>query len=105
MVEFESDPDRPSATRVPPVGPERIREHARTRPERSLAVLTFTEEHARRLMERIMNTVSVIPALRDYFDPGVREVFTVLPAAQATSVLRDDIIVSIGFGKTPHGRQ
>lgn len=30
MVEFESDPDRPSATRVPPVGPERIREHART---------------------------------------------------------------------------
>ncbi|MEJ6542484.1 DUF4011 domain-containing protein [Brachybacterium paraconglomeratum] len=79
-------------------------EHARTRPERSLAVLTFTEEHARRLMERIMNTVSVIPALREYFDPGAREVFTVLPAAQATSVLRDDIIVSIGFGKTPHGR-
>jgi hypothetical protein len=79
-------------------------EHARTRPERSLAVLTVTEEHARRLMERIMNTVSVIPALRDYFDPGAREVFTVLPAAQATSVLRDDIIVSVGFGKTPHGR-
>ncbi|WP_114853696.1 DUF4011 domain-containing protein [Brachybacterium sp. YJGR34] len=79
-------------------------EHARTRPERSLAVLTFTEEHARRLMERIMNTVSVIPALRDYFDPGAREVFTVLPADQATAVLRDDVIVSVGFGKTPHGR-
>ncbi|MBB5830573.1 DUF4011 domain-containing protein [Brachybacterium aquaticum] len=79
-------------------------EHARTRPERSLAVLTFTEEHARRLMERIMNTVSVIPALREYFDPSAREVFTVVPAAQATSVLRDDIIVSVGFGKTPHGR-
>ena len=79
-------------------------EHARSRPERSLAVLTFTEEHARRLMERIMNTVSVIPALRDYFDPGAKEVFTVLPADQATAVLRDDIIVSIGFGKTPHGR-
>ncbi|MGO2605506.1 MAG: hypothetical protein ACTH8V_00215 [Brachybacterium tyrofermentans] len=79
-------------------------EHARTRPERSLAVLTFTEEHARRLMERIMNTVSVIPALRDYFDPAAREVFTVLPAAQATSMVRDDIIVSVGFGKTPHGR-
>ncbi|MGO1945482.1 MAG: hypothetical protein ACTH11_02005 [Brachybacterium alimentarium] len=79
-------------------------EHARTRPERSLAVLTFTDEHARRLMDRIMNTVSVIPALRDYFDPAAREVFTVLPAAQATSILRDDIIVSVGFGKTPHGR-
>ncbi|WP_157697062.1 DUF4011 domain-containing protein [Brachybacterium avium] len=79
-------------------------EHARTRPERSLAVLTFTEDHARRLMERIMNTVSVIPALRDYFDPGANEVFTVLPAEQATAVVRDDIIVSVGFGKTPHGR-
>src|SRR5699024_6275140 len=79
-------------------------EHARTRPERSLAVLTFTEDHARRLMERIMNTVSVIPELRDYFDPGAKEVFTVLPADQATAVVRDDIIVSVGFGKTPHGR-
>ncbi|MDN5898721.1 MAG: DUF4011 domain-containing protein [Brachybacterium sp.] len=79
-------------------------EHARSRPERSLAVLTFTEDHARRLMERIMNTVSVIPALRDYFDPGANEVFTVLPADQATAVVRDDIIVSVGFGKTPHGR-
>ncbi|WP_422115418.1 hypothetical protein [Brachybacterium sp. UNK5269] len=79
-------------------------EHARTRPERSLAVLTVTQEHARRLMERIMNTVSVIPALREYFDPGAREVFTVLPADQATAVIRDDIIVSIGFGQTPHGR-
>ena len=79
-------------------------EHARSRPERSLAVLTFTEEHARRLMERIMNTVSVIPDLRGFFDPGAQEVFTVVPAAQASSVTRDDIIVSIGFGKTPHGR-
>ncbi|APX32792.1 hypothetical protein BH708_08730 [Brachybacterium sp. P6-10-X1] len=79
-------------------------EHARSRPERSLAVLTFTEDHARRLMDRIMNTVSVIPALREYFDPAAREVFTVLPAEQASSILRDDIIVSVGFGKTPHGR-
>ncbi|MGO2139624.1 MAG: glycosyltransferase [Leucobacter sp.] len=30
MVEFESDPDTPSAQRIPPVGAERIREHART---------------------------------------------------------------------------
>lgn len=30
MVEFESDPDVPSASRVPPVGSDRIRAHART---------------------------------------------------------------------------
>ncbi|MBM7501712.1 hypothetical protein JOD52_002552 [Brachybacterium muris] len=79
-------------------------EHARTRPERSLAVLTFTSEHARRLMERIMQTVAVIPALRGFFDPGAPEFFTVLPAAHASSIVRDDVIVSVGFGRTPHGR-
>jgi hypothetical protein len=30
MAEFERDPEAPSATRVPPVGAERIRVHART---------------------------------------------------------------------------
>lgn len=30
MIEFESDPAKPSASRVPPVGAERIRAHART---------------------------------------------------------------------------
>ena len=30
MVEFERDADAPSATRVPPVGSQRIRDHART---------------------------------------------------------------------------
>lgn len=30
MQEFEHDPATPSAVRVPPVGPERIRDHART---------------------------------------------------------------------------
>lgn len=83
---------------------ELVIEHARTRPERSLAVLTVTEEHARRLMERIMQTVAVIPALRAYFDPSAPEFFTVVPASQASRIVRDDAIVSIGFGKTPHGR-
>ncbi|WP_449277058.1 glycosyltransferase [Leucobacter sp. GX24907] len=30
MEEFEHDPDRPAARRIPPVGAQRIREHART---------------------------------------------------------------------------
>src|SRR5699024_973676 len=68
-----------------------VTEHARTRPERSLAVLTFPEDHARRLMKRIMNTVSVISELRYYFDPGAKEVFTVLPADPSSTVVREDI--------------
>jgi hypothetical protein len=79
-------------------------EHARTRPERSLAVFTLTPEHARKLMERIMATVSVVPGLREFFDASREEFFTVLPSAHASSVVRDDVIVSLGFGRTPHGR-
>src|SRR5699024_4392472 len=79
-------------------------EHARTRPERSLAVLTFTEDHARRLMERIMNTVAVIPEQRDYIDPAAQEAFTVLPADPATAAGRAHIIVPAGVGKTPQQR-
>lgn len=79
-------------------------EHARTRPERSLAVLTLTPRHARAVLERVIQTVGVIPMLRDFFDPDQDEAFTVVPADQAASVERDDVIVSIGFGKTPHGR-
>jgi hypothetical protein len=79
-------------------------EHARTRPERSLAVLTLTEAHAGKVMERIMQTVSMVPGLREFFDTSRTEEFLVLPASRASSVRRDDVIVSIGFGKTPHGR-
>jgi hypothetical protein len=79
-------------------------EHARHRPEHSLAVFTLTAEHARKVMERIMHTVSVVPGLREFFDAGSQEYFTVLPASRASGVVRDEVIVSLGFGKTPHGR-
>ncbi|MCG7309660.1 hypothetical protein [Brachybacterium sp. ACRRE] len=79
-------------------------EHARHRPELSLAVFTLTAEHARKVMERIMHTVSVVPGLREFFDAASREYFTVLPASRASGVVRDEVIVSLGFGKTPHGR-
>ncbi|MGQ4527017.1 DUF4011 domain-containing protein [Dermabacteraceae bacterium P13136] len=79
-------------------------DHARTRSHRSLAVLTLTPAHAHKVMARIMQTVSVIPSLNDFFAPDSPEFFTVLPAQQASTILRDDVIVSLGFGKTPHDR-
>ncbi|MCT1558404.1 DUF4011 domain-containing protein [Helcobacillus massiliensis] len=79
-------------------------QHARMSPERSLAVVTVTAEHAKRVMDRIMSTVSRMPELRDFFQPNVPEAFVVTPAIGATAVERDDIIVSLGFGLTPHGR-
>lgn len=79
-------------------------EHARTRPERSLAVVTFTPTHAMAVLDRVLQTVGVVPMLRDFFDPERPEAFTVVPVAHAAGIVRDDVIVSVGFGKTPHGR-
>ncbi len=78
--------------------------HARNTPERSLAVLTPTPEHARRLMDRIMATVGTMADVRSFFQPNLPEFFTVAPAVAASSVTRDEIIVSLGFGLTPHDR-
>lgn len=78
--------------------------HARHSPERSLAIITLTPAHAERVRERVMGTVSALPDLRDFFLLEDAEFFTVVPAERATSLVRDDIIVSLGFGLTPHDR-
>lgn len=79
-------------------------EHARTRPERSLGVITFTPAHAQAVLERVLSTVGVVPMLRGFFDPDSEEFFTVVPVAHTPGLVRDDVIVSLGFGMTPHGR-
>lgn len=48
LVEFEEDPAIPGATRVPPVGPERIREHARTHSPFNHPTLMFRTEAVER---------------------------------------------------------
>lgn len=78
--------------------------HARHNPERSLAVMTFTPTHAKAVRDSIMRSVSRLPDLHDFFNPEREEFFTVVPAQAAASVVRDDVIVSIGFGLTPHDR-
>lgn len=78
--------------------------HARHNPERSLAVLTLTPTHAKAVQDSVMRSVSRLPDLHDFFNPEREEFFTVVPAQAATAIVRDDVIVSLGFGLTPHDR-
>ena len=78
--------------------------HARHNPERSLAVVTLTPSHAKAVHDSVMRSVSRLPDLHDFFNPEREEFFTVVPAQAATAVVRDDVIVSLGFGLTPHDR-
>lgn len=78
--------------------------HVRHTPERSLAIITLTPEHARRVFDYVMRAVSALPDLADFFSTDTNEYFTVVPVEYARTLVRDDIIVSLGFGLTPHDR-
>ncbi|MDU6928357.1 MAG: hypothetical protein E6375_06910, partial [Dermabacter sp.] len=67
-------------------------------------VLTLTPTHAKAVQDSVMRSVSRLPDLHDFFNPEREEFFTVVPAQAATAIVRDDVIVSLGFGLTPHDR-
>ena len=78
--------------------------HALTRPEESLAVITSSHTHANRVREAILAEVRDNPALAGFFDAARPEPFVVADLAGVAGLRREAIILSVGFGKTPHGR-
>jgi len=77
--------------------------HIRHRPSLSLAVVTASARHAARVGEAIRLQMAEFPWAADFFTPG-REAFRVVPVERAGGLVRDDIIFSLGYGRTPHGR-
>ena len=78
-------------------------EHVRRRPSQSLAVITASPRHAVRVAEAIRVQMANFPWASDFFAPGA-ESFRVVPADRAAGLVRDAVIFSLGFGRTPHGR-
>lgn len=81
-----------------------VAEHALTRPDESLAVVSASSVHAERLREAVMAEVRDNPALGAYFRADQGEPFVVVDVATAQGLSRDAVIFSLGFGRTPHGR-
>lgn len=84
---------------------ELVLEHARTRPDRSLVVIALSPGH-RRLVESALR--EAMDGLDDrtlaFFDPTRPEAFAVRDPEQVQGETWDDVVVTVGFGKTPHGR-
>ncbi|MDK1359683.1 AAA family ATPase [Arthrobacter sp. zg-Y1219] len=78
-------------------------EHIRRRPHQSLAVVTASPRHAVRVAEAIRVQMANFPWAADFFTPG-KESFRVVPVDRAAGLVRDCVIFSLGFGRTPHGR-
>lgn len=79
-------------------------EHVLTRPQESLAVVALNPHHAERIREGIHSAVSQSSSMANFINPNQPEAFTVLDVADAGGLRRDAVIISVGFGKTPHGR-
>ena len=78
-------------------------EHARMRPRTSLAVVTASLRHAARIGESIRLQLPNYPGLSGFFSAGP-ESFRVVDLERAQGLVRDHVIFSPGFGRTPHGR-
>jgi len=81
-----------------------VLEHARTRPTESLGVIALGIKHAQQLDEAITFALRDAPDIAGFFDPDRDERFFVKNLERVQGDERDAIILSIGYGKTPHGR-
>lgn len=79
-------------------------EHALTSSDTSLAVVALNSRHAMRIREAVAQAVAEAPAVAQFFDPAAIEPFAVVDVEQAAGMRRDSIILSVGYGKSPHGR-
>lgn len=79
-------------------------EHALTSPNESLAVVALNARHAARIREAVAHAVGEAPAVAAFFDPTTSEPFAVVDVEQAAGMRRDSIILTVGYGKSPHGR-
>ncbi|SES45887.1 AAA domain-containing protein [Pedococcus cremeus] len=83
---------------------ELVLEHARTRPQESLGVIALGIKHANRIEEALRRALSTAEGVGDFFDEDRPERFFVKNLERVQGDERDAVILSIGYGKTPHGR-
>lgn len=84
---------------------ELVLEHASTRPGESLGVIALGLGHAQRLDDALRRALQGLDAkTAAFFTEDVHERFFVKNLERVQGDERDAIILSVGYGKTPHGR-
>jgi hypothetical protein len=82
-----------------------VLDHVRHRPDRSLAVVALNGAHAESVDRAVRAALAdADERTRAFFADERREPFVVRRIDGAQGEERDDVIVTVGFGKTPHGR-
>jgi very-short-patch-repair endonuclease len=81
-----------------------VAEHARTRPQASLGVITMGIKHADRIESELARRRDQDPQLEEFMDAGSPERFFVKNLERVQGDERDEIVLSIGYGKDAGGR-
>jgi len=79
-------------------------EHARTRPQETLGVITFGIPHTRRIEAALDAAFAAEPELEAILDADQREPFFVKNIERVQGDERDSIILSVGYGKGTDGQ-
>ena len=79
-------------------------DHALTRPGQSLAVVSVSPVHAVRIREALSRLAADSPQLAEFLSKNGVEPFAVVELTQTSGLRRDSIILTVGLGKTVHGR-
>ncbi|GAA1187671.1 DUF4011 domain-containing protein [Nesterenkonia xinjiangensis] len=78
-------------------------DHVRTRKDSSLAVITGSEWHARRVADAIRVNLANHTWARPFFETEEGEGFVVAPVERAHHLVRDRVIFSLGYGRSIKG--
>ncbi|MDO5493302.1 MAG: DUF4011 domain-containing protein [Nesterenkonia sp.] len=73
-------------------------EHIRSRRDRSLAVITGSEAHAVRVADAVRQGLHHHAWARPFFARQDDEPFVVAPVERAAHIVRDDVVLSLGYG-------
>ncbi|MDY5585403.1 MAG: hypothetical protein SPG61_06415 [Arcanobacterium sp.] len=83
---------------------EAVMDFALSREGESLAVITVSSLHARKIREELQAAREKAPTLERLLNSKQNEPFVVVDISQAGGLRRDHVILSLGYGKTVHGR-
>ncbi|GEK79735.1 AAA family ATPase [Agrococcus baldri] len=81
-----------------------VTQHARSRPQDSLMVVTANEKHEVRVQQAVMAALASNSALTDFVVADRDEQFVIVDVTHASALSRDRVIFSVGYGHTKHGR-
>jgi very-short-patch-repair endonuclease len=80
-----------------------VREHARSKPDQTLGVITMGIRHMTRVQAALDHALEEHPDFSAFFDPNKGERFFVKNLERVQGDERDAIIISIGYGKDRAG--